>query len=46
MGFITMIGFMTFGKACHGLVLNNYAGTDVLMGFSRIAVAIFVGLYS
>jgi hypothetical protein len=40
MGFITMIGFMTFGKACDGLVLNNYAGTDVLMGFSRIAVAI------
>jgi amino acid permease len=40
MGFITMIGFLTFGKACDGLVLNNYAGTDVWMGLSRIAVAI------
>lgn len=28
MGFITMVGFLTFGKACDGLVLNNYAGTD------------------
>lgn len=40
MGFITAVGFLTFGKACDGLVLNNYAGTDVLMGFSRIAVAV------
>lgn len=40
MGFITAVGFLTFGKACDGLVLNNYAGTDILMGFSRIAVAI------
>lgn len=35
-----MVGFLTFGKACDGLVLNNYAGTDVWMGLSRIAVAI------
>jgi len=40
MGFITMVGFLTFGKACDGLVLNNYAGTDIWMGFSRIAVAV------
>jgi hypothetical protein len=40
MGFITMVGFLTFGKGCDGLVLNNYAGSDVWMGFSRIAVAI------
>lgn len=40
MGFITMVGFLTFGKACDGLVLNNYATDDVLMGFSRIAVAL------
>lgn len=40
MGFITMVGFLTFGKACDGLVLNNYAGSDIWMGFSRIAVAI------
>ena len=35
-----MVGFLTFGKNCDGLVLNNYAGSDVWMGFSRIAVAI------
>jgi hypothetical protein len=40
MGFITMIGFLTFGKSCDGLVLNNYAGTDTWMGFSRVAVAV------
>lgn len=40
MGFITMVGFLTFGRACDGLVLNNYASNDVLMGGSRIAVAI------
>mmetsp|Transcript_20458 Transcript_20458/g.45612 ORF Transcript_20458/g.45612 Transcript_20458/m.45612 type:complete len:540 (+) Transcript_20458:122-1741(+) len=40
MGFITMVGFLTFGKACDGLVLNNYAGGDIWMGFSRIAVAV------
>jgi len=40
MGFISMIGFLTFGKACDGLVLNNYAGSDMWMGFSRIAVAV------
>merc|ERR1712014_556323 len=26
MGFITMVGFLTFGKACDGLVLNNFSG--------------------
>lgn len=35
-----MVGFLTFGKACDGLVLNNYAGTDIWMGLSRIAVAV------
>jgi len=40
MGFITMVGFLTFGKSCDGLVLNNYAGTDMWMGLSRIAVAV------
>ena len=40
MGFITMVGFLTFGKSCDGLVLNNYASTDILMGLSRIAVAV------
>lgn len=40
MGFITLVGFLTFGKACDGLVLNNYAGSDSLMGISRIAVSL------
>jgi len=40
MGFITMVGFLTFGGASNGLVLNNYASGDVLMGLSRIAVAV------
>lgn len=40
MGFITFVGFSTFGKACDGLVLNNYAGGDTLMGISRIAVSL------
>ena len=35
-----MVGFLTFGKACDGLVLNNYSTGDVLMSGSRIAVAI------
>lgn len=40
MGFISMIGFLTFGKACDGLVLNNYAGSDIWIGLSRLAVAV------
>lgn len=35
-----MVGFLTFGKHCDGLVLNNYASSDVWMGLSRIAVAV------
>ena len=35
-----MVGFLTFGKSCDGLVLNNYAGSDIWMGFSRVAVAV------
>jgi amino acid permease len=33
-------GFLTFGSASSGLILNNYSGMDVLMRLSRIAVAI------
>lgn len=42
--FITMaaMGFLTFGKAASGLILNNYAVADKLMGLSRIAVAISI----
>lgn len=33
-------GFLTFGSASSGLILNNYSGSDTLMRLSRIAVAI------
>lgn len=33
-------GFLTFGAGSSGLILNNYSNKDVLMGFSRVAVAI------
>jgi hypothetical protein len=39
-GYITAIGFLTFGRAASGLVLNNYAASDVWMSTSRIAVVI------
>lgn len=40
MGFITAIGFATFGSASSGLILNNYASTDLWIFASRIAVAV------
>lgn len=40
MCFITAVGFLTFGSAASGLVLNNYATKDILMGASRVAVAV------
>jgi len=40
MGAMTTLGFLTFGEACSGLVLNNYASSDVWMSCSRIAVAV------
>jgi amino acid permease len=40
MGFITAMGYLTFGQSCSGLVLNNYASSDTLMSLSRIAVAV------
>lgn len=39
---ITAFGFLTFGAASNGLILNNYANKDFLMSISRIAVAISV----
>jgi amino acid permease len=39
---ISGLGFLTFGAASNGLILNNYSTKDVLMGFSRIAVALSV----
>lgn len=40
MSIVTMLGFLTFGKSCSGLVLNNYSNKDFWMSGSRIAVAI------
>jgi len=39
---VTAFGFLTFGKASQGLILNNYANGDVLAGASRVAVAVSV----
>jgi len=37
---IASLGFLTFGKACSGLILDNYSTKDALMTISRFAVAI------
>jgi len=37
---IASMGFLTFGGATSGLILNNYSTKDVLMSVSRIAVAV------
>ena len=43
---MTSLGFLTFGGASSGVILNNYATSDTLMGISRIAVAVsLVGSY-
>ena len=34
------MGFLTFGSAAQGLILNNYAVTDKLISISRLAVTI------
>jgi len=36
---ITSLGYLTFGAASDGLILNNYSTKDTLMSISRIAVA-------
>eukprot|EP00526_Cylindrotheca_closterium_P012216 CAMPEP_0113641052 /NCGR_PEP_ID=MMETSP0017_2-20120614/21550_1 /TAXON_ID=2856 /ORGANISM="Cylindrotheca closterium" /LENGTH=463 /DNA_ID=CAMNT_0000552373 /DNA_START=24 /DNA_END=1415 /DNA_ORIENTATION=- /assembly_acc=CAM_ASM_000147 len=41
-GAMTAFGFLTFGAASNGLILNNYSTNDFLMSMSRIAVAISV----
>lgn len=40
MALFTACGYLTFGSACSGLVLNNYSPKDVLIGASRVAVAL------
>ena len=37
---ITSLGYLTFGAASDGLILNNYSTQDSLMSLSRIAVAV------
>lgn len=39
---VAALGFLTFGTASSGLILNNYANKDALMGLARIAVAISI----
>jgi len=39
---IAALGFLTFGSASDGLILNNYSNKDSLMSWSRIAVAISI----
>lgn len=39
---VAAIGFLTFGSACNGLILNNYSNGDNIMGFSRVAVALSI----
>lgn len=39
---ITAMGFLTFGAASNGLILNNYSNQDLLMSLSRVAVALSV----
>lgn len=41
-GIITAFGFLTFGAASNGLILNNYSTSDALASLSRIAVAVSV----
>uniref|UniRef100_A0A7S2ESF5 Amino acid transporter transmembrane domain-containing protein n=1 Tax=Trieres chinensis TaxID=1514140 RepID=A0A7S2ESF5_TRICV len=37
---VASMGFLTFGSACQGLILNNYSTKDALVGLSRFAVAL------
>jgi amino acid permease len=39
---VTAAGFLTFGSVSNGLILNNYAASDILMSIARIAVAISI----
>jgi amino acid permease len=40
MSLIGVAGFLTFGGASQSLILNNYAATDALMSWSRLAVTL------
>mmetsp|Transcript_4676 Transcript_4676/g.8921 ORF Transcript_4676/g.8921 Transcript_4676/m.8921 type:complete len:468 (+) Transcript_4676:108-1511(+) len=41
-GAITAFGFLSFGAASNGLILNNYSTADSLMSLARIAVTISI----
>ena len=38
----TSLGFLTFGSACNGFILNNYSVRDKLMSLASIAVTISI----
>eukprot|EP01038_Epipyxis_sp_PR26KG_P008488 gene8488-11474_t len=38
--FIMCTGFLTFGGASQGFILNNYAGSDYLATFARLAIGL------
>lgn len=39
---MSALGFLTFGSASNGLILNSYSNKDLLMSIARFAVAISV----
>ena len=39
---VAAVGFLTFGSASNGLILNNYSNKDNLMSLSRVAVALSI----
>jgi len=39
---VASLGFLTFGTASDGLILNNYSNKDTLMSLSRVAVALSI----
>lgn len=39
---VASLGFLTFGGASSGLILNNFSGGDALMSLSRVAVAVSI----
>ena len=41
-GAITAFGFLSFGAASNGLILNNYSTADTVMSLARIAVTISI----
>lgn len=41
-GLITAAGFLTFGAASNGLILNNYSTQDIVASLSRVAVAVSI----